>query len=91
MEAEIKNKVVDIYIEDRGYGAIVALTPRAKYALYAEGYDNELLYSMGAYPNRNICQPGKAEGDFEIECGLHEVQKYVEYFESLGLKVETEF
>ena len=91
MEAEIKNKVVDIYIEDRGYGAIVALTPNAKYACYAEGLDNELLYNMRSYPDRKICQPGHGEGDYEVECGLHEVQKYVEYFESLGLKVETNF
>ena len=91
MEAEVKNKVVDIYIEDRGYGAIVALSRMAKYALYAEGLDNELLYNMRSYPDRQICQPGSCEGDYEVECGLDEVQKYVDHFESLGLKVETEF
>jgi hypothetical protein len=91
MNTITKNKVIDIYIEDRGYGAIVALTPMAKYALYAEGFDNELLYNMRSYPDRKICQPGHGEGEYELECGLGEVQKYIEYFENLGLKIESDF
>lgn len=90
IDIKVDDKVVDIYIKDEGYGAIKALTPKAKLAAYALGFDNELCHFGKTWCGQPVCQDGQTEGLFQAECGLDQVQEVIELFESWGLVVYSE-
>lgn len=90
MGSRTEQKTIDVYIKDEGYGAIKALTPKAKLALYSLGFDNELWHFGKEWCGKPVCQDGKTEGLYQSECGLDRVQETIEIFESYGLIVYSE-